>query len=91
METENVTFEATFENGEPITDYTAAAYAEGFCEGDGASLTDQIKAWSYICGKEMYMYLQGFYGRTVRDMVEGGIMNIKGEVDWEYVEAAYID
>lgn len=77
--------ETTFTNGTTIDSYLATAYAEGFCEGEGADTTDVIKAWSYICGTKLYNSLQGFFGRTVETLIERGILNELGKVNWELI------
>ncbi len=76
-------YETVFENGEQITDYQAIAYAEGFEEGNDI---DTIKSWSYICGKQLYKYLQGFFGRTIRDLIDNNILQTDGTVNWDNIE-----
>lgn len=61
-----------FSNGTPITPYLATANAEGFGEGEMASAADQLKAWSYIGKTGLYRQLQGFFGRTLRDLILDG-------------------
>lgn len=78
-----MSYETTFSNGELITDYLATAYAEEFCEGDDASATDKIKAWSYLCGTGIGYKLQGFFGRTIMSMIDSGIMDEDGTVNWD--------
>ena len=77
--------ETHFTDGTEITPYLASAYAEGFCEGDGTSQIDQIKAWSYLCGTKIGYSLQGFYGRNIINMIENDYMDKDGTVDWDYV------
>lgn len=76
-------YETKFENGEEITDYQAVAYAEGF---ETANSNDTIKAWSYICGKKLYLSLQGFFGRTIRDLIEEEFLQSDGTVNWNVIE-----
>ena len=52
--------------------YTACSIAEGFCEGEGASIEDQLVAWQYISDTGIWKSLQGFYGRAVNDLIESG-------------------
>lgn len=80
-----MSYETHFTDGIEITPYLASAYAEGFCEGDGASQIDQIKAWSYLCGTKIGYSLQGFYGRNIINMIENDYMDKDGTVDWDYV------
>ena len=53
-----------------MTPYLASAYAEGFCEGEGASKTLELIAWQYIWDTELWKQLQGFYGRTVHELIK---------------------
>jgi len=52
--------------------YTACAYAEGFCEGEGASETEQLEAWQYLIDTGACWSLQGWYGRTATALIEAG-------------------
>jgi len=60
--------------------YLACAYAEGFCEGEGASEEDQLEAWAYLIKTGEVWSLQGWYGRTARDLINSGKISEKGEV-----------
>ena len=53
-----------------LNSYMACAIAEGFCEGEGATETEQLTAWQYIWDKGMWKGLQGWYGRTVHSLIE---------------------
>ena len=57
-----------------LTPYLATAIAEGFCEGEGATKEEQLTAWQYIYDKKLYLHLQGFFGRTCRDLLEKGLI-----------------
>lgn len=57
-----------------LTSYLAVAYAEGFCEGEGASEEEQLAAWQYIWDKGLWKGLQGWFGRTVHLLVEQGVI-----------------
>ena len=46
-------YETTFADGTEITGYLATAYAEGFCEGEGASYEDQLRAWAFLIKTQM--------------------------------------
>jgi hypothetical protein len=80
-EENNIPYETKFEDGSEITDYTAVGVAEGFVETEGN--TDAIRAWSYICGKELWKGLQGFFGRNVNTLIEDGVLRGNGKVDWD--------
>jgi hypothetical protein len=55
-----------------LNSYKACSIAEGFCEGEGASEQDQLIAWQYIYDKGLYRGLQGFYGRTCKNLLDNG-------------------
>ena len=52
-----------------MTFFIACAYAEGFCEGENASQKEQLTAWQWISDKGLWKQLQGFYGRTVEELI----------------------
>jgi len=79
--------ETKFEDETQITPYLASAYAEGFCEGEGASQNDQVRAWSYLIGTGLAYSLQGWYGRTANSMIEDGLFEKDGTVNWEYIDS----
>jgi len=55
-----------------LTPYLACAYAEGFCEGEGATQQEQLIAWQYIADTGLWGSLQGWYGRTVHALIDEG-------------------
>lgn len=57
------------------TPYLATAYAEGFCEGEGATQEEQVQAWQYLIDTGLAWQLQGFFGRTATALIEQGICN----------------
>jgi hypothetical protein len=57
-----------------MTPYLACAYAEGFCEGEGASDEDVLIAWQFIADTGLWNKLQGFYGRTVNNLQKQGVI-----------------
>jgi hypothetical protein len=72
--------ETKFSNGVEITSYLATAYAEGFCEGEGASGADQIRAWSYLCGTKVGFSLQGWFGRRIVELIDNEVLDKDGTV-----------
>ena len=66
-----------FNETKELTPYLAAAIAEGFCEGEGASQVDQLKAWAYLIQTGQCWTLQGWYGRSASDLIEGSIISKK--------------
>ena len=58
-----------------MTPYLASAIAEGFCEGENATREQQIEAWQYLHDTGIAYSLQGWYGRTAKQLLEEGIIN----------------
>ena len=56
-----------------LTPYLATAYAEGFCEGEGANKDEQLSAWQYLIDTGQCWTLQGWYGRTAQSLIEQGV------------------
>jgi len=65
------------------TPYLATAYAEGFCEGEDATATEQIEAWAYLIKTGQCWHLQGWFGRNAQALIENGVISKEGEVDWD--------
>ena len=59
---------------EKMTLYLAVAIAEGFNEGEEASEERQIEAWQFLHDVGHAYKLQGWYGRTARDLINEGII-----------------
>jgi hypothetical protein len=57
-----------------MTRYNACACAEGFCGGESASEEEVLAAWQYIWDTGLWRSLQGWYGRTVHDLIDEGII-----------------
>ena len=66
--------------------YLATAYAEGFCEGEGATLDEQIEAWSILIKTKLAYSLQGSFGRTANSLIERGIISKDGIIDWDEID-----
>jgi hypothetical protein len=62
------------------TPYLAAAYAEGFCEGENATEQEQLEAWAYLIKTGQCWSLQGWYGRTAQSLINQGIISREGEL-----------
>jgi hypothetical protein len=80
-EESSIPYETKFEDGTEITDYLAVDVAEGFEEANGK--TDSIRAWSYICGKQLYRSLQGWFGRNIAGLIESEVLDNNGKIDWD--------
>ena len=52
--------------------YTAVAIAEGF-DGEERTEEEVITAWQFIIDKKLYQSLQGWFGRTARQLIDQGI------------------
>jgi len=63
-----------------FTPYLATAYAEGFCEGEGATQQEQLEAWAYLIKTGRAWSLQGFFGRTARRLIDSGYISKEGDI-----------
>jgi hypothetical protein len=68
------------------TPYLASAYAEGFCEGEGASQQEQLEAWAYLIKTGQCWSLQGWYGRTAENLIARGVISKDGIINQEIVD-----
>ena len=66
-----------------LTPYLATAIAEGFCEGEGASKDDQLKAWAYLIRTGQCWSLQGWFGRTATAIIQEGVISTDGTINWD--------
>jgi len=57
-----------------LTAYLATARAEGFCEGENASKTEQLSAWQYLVDTGLAWQLQGWFGRTATELISNGLI-----------------
>jgi hypothetical protein len=56
--------------------YTAAMIAEGVMEPTGEE--QYLEAWQYLVDTGLAWKLQGWFGRTARDMIDNGLINAPG-------------
>lgn len=65
-----------------LSPYLASAYAEGFCEGEGASEQDQLTAWQALVDTGLCWKLQGWYGRSAKRLIDQKLLlpHIAGRV-----------
>lgn len=61
-----------------MTSFIACSIIEGFADFPVTS-EDEINAWSYLIETGDCWQLQGFYGRTANQLIQGGIFSKKGE------------
>lgn len=67
-------------------DYLACAYAEGFAEGEDASNEEKLEAWSYLIVTGKCWSLQGQYGRTATALIEQGLIDEDGFINWNELD-----
>jgi hypothetical protein len=56
-----------------MDNYTATGIAEGFIECD--SEDQYIQAWQHLIDTGLAWQLQGFFGRTARQLIDQGVCN----------------
>jgi hypothetical protein len=66
--------------------YLATAYAEGFCEGEDATNTQQLEAWAYLIMTGLCWSLQGQFGRNASNLIDSGIITRAGVINWDVYE-----
>ena len=47
-------------------------------ESDNASYENKLEAWQALADTGAWMHLQGFYQRTMADLVEAGLVTLEG-------------
>lgn len=62
-----------------MDNYTAAGIAEGFIEAD--SEEQIIEAWQHLHDTGLAYTLQGWFGRTARDLLERGIISYEPAIE----------
>jgi hypothetical protein len=55
-----------------MDNYTAVGIAEGFIEPEDGDQV--IEAWQHLHDTRLAYQLQGFFGRTCRDLLEQGVI-----------------
>jgi hypothetical protein len=78
--------------------FHACEVAEGFGSGEEAfdetvengPCDETVEAWAYLIKTGQCWHLQGWYGRSVRDIIEGGTISPDGVIDWELVDAVSV-
>ena len=60
-----------------MTNYMAIGIAEGFEEAE--SEEQVIEAWQHIYDKKLYLNLQGWFGRTLKVLIDEGYINTENE------------
>lgn len=65
------------------TPYLATAVAEGWEDG---SKDQCIEAFAYLTEHELYLQLQGWFGRQIASLVESGYLTWEGKINWWLVD-----
>jgi hypothetical protein len=68
------------------TEYIAIGVAEGFYEVEEATTQHQIEAWAVIAKLKLHNHLQGWFGRTVNNLVNKGIIDWEGNINWDAID-----
>jgi len=80
------TVEQKFSTGDPIDNYNAVAYAEGFAGNKETTMADELTAWAHLIRTGMCWSLQGWFGRTASSLIERGMITPEGDISWEVVD-----
>ena len=57
----------------PMDDFTATGIAEGFIEAE--SREQVVQAWQHLHDTGLAYRLQGWFGRTARNLIEQGVIH----------------
>tara|TARA_Y100000310_G_C20377755_1_gene666556 strand:+ start:273 stop:521 length:249 start_codon:yes stop_codon:yes gene_type:complete len=68
------------------TPFDATMVAEGVEE---VSVDETIEAWAYLIATGQVWTLQGFFGRNAQNLIEQGIIEQDGTIDWDLLELSY--
>ena len=68
-----------------LTNPLAAAIANGFGEGEYATVHDQLRAWAYLIKTGTARMLQGLYGKMSEDLVEMKFITSDGKILWDNI------
>ena len=60
-----------------MTNYMAIGIAEGFEEAE--SEKQVIEAWQHIYDNKLHLTLQGWFGRTLKRLIDAGYINTENE------------
>lgn len=66
--------------------YLACEYAEFFAEIEDVSNEEKIEAWSYLIVTGKCWSLQGWYGRTATALIEQGLIDEDGFINWNELD-----
>ena len=58
-----------------MTDYMAVGIAEGFEEPENEE--QYMEAWQHIYDEKLHLNLQGWFGRTMKVLIDDGLIKTK--------------
>lgn len=67
------------------TSYLAVSYIEEFGDLD-TTIERNIECWAVLIKTKQCWSLQGFYGRTARDILNSGIVTEEGYINWDELD-----
>ena len=68
------------------TSYLATAYAEGFCEGENATLEERVEAWAVLIKTKLCYSLQGWFGRQAKSLITERYIDADGTINWDSID-----
>jgi len=60
---------------ERLTDYMAVGIAEGYEEPENEK--QYMEAWQHIYDEKLHLNLQGWFGRTIKVLIDDGLIKTK--------------
>lgn len=67
------------------TPYLATAYAEGFCEGENATVEEAIEAWAVLIKTKLCYSLQGWFGSRANILIGQNYIDKDGNINWDNI------
>ena len=66
------------------TPYLATGVAEGFETAN--NFDETVEAWAYLIKTGLVWKLQGWFGRSAQDIIEGGSIDKEGTINWDVID-----
>lgn len=67
-----------------MNDYHAVAIVEGFADFEPTE-AETLQAWAHLIKTGRVWQLQGWYGRNAQDLIDSGVIDRHGKIDWSKV------